>query len=229
MSDFANINSLLSKTNSSSNDDKQRPDDATVEFNKRMEKINLQQTEKEVMQKAASLGIPHIDLTSFPVSTEALRVISEEEANSKKIVCFFYNQDQLRIGCLEYTKEIEEMGYQMGEEFHANAQIYLISQNSFAKVLEIYKTLPKIKAISKDLIITDESLKKYQEKVPRRGHCKHGHRLGFRARSIIDCSVHITLLEEDRNIPDSIHRRKAERNHGIPAILYDPVIQVVRL
>jgi len=164
MSDFPSISKLLPKK---SDDDtpKERVDDQTATFEKKIQNIGLKQIEKDVIQKAALVGIPHIDLSVFPVSSEALKIISEEEVREKKIVCFYYSQEEIRFGCVEYTKEIEEMTQKIGVRSHANTKVYLISQHSLDKVLELYKTLPKIKVISKDLVITDESLKKYQEQV----------------------------------------------------------------
>ncbi len=164
MSDFQSIDKLLKKKG---DDDtkKERADDQTLTFEKKMVDIGLHQIEKDTMKKAVQLGIPHIDLSVFPVSSEALKIIPEEEVREKKVVCFYHSQEEVRFGCVEYTKEIEEMTQQIGVRSHANIKVYLISQHSLDKVLELYKALPVIKVISKDLVITDESLKKYQEKV----------------------------------------------------------------
>ena len=62
------------------------------------------------------------------------------------------------MGCVDYTEEIKELAYQLGEKHHANVQVYLISESSFAKALKLYANLPVVKPVSKDLNITDEEL-----------------------------------------------------------------------
>jgi type II secretory ATPase GspE/PulE/Tfp pilus assembly ATPase PilB-like protein len=57
------------------------------------------------------------------------------------------------------------MAYQMGERHHANAKIYIISENSLEKVLKLYANLPVVKPITKDINITDEELNKFKEGV----------------------------------------------------------------
>ncbi len=164
MSDFPSISKLLPKRDDDKSEEK-KVDEKTATFEKKIEEIGLKQAEKEVIKKATRVGIPHINLASFPISSEALKVISEEEARENSLICFYHSQEEIRFGCLEYTKEIEEIVHQIGERLHSNVKIYLISKHSLDKIFELYQTLPKIKAISKDLIITDEALQKYQEQI----------------------------------------------------------------
>jgi len=140
-------------------------DSAGVKFSKKMEEISISDKEKSAMKKAVSFGLPHIDLSQFPVSSEALRAIPEVQARDKKVICFYYTMEEIRLGCVEPSKEIEEIAYQIGERHHAQVGTYLISDHSLGRVLKLYETLPKIKPISKEINITEEELAKYQEGV----------------------------------------------------------------
>ncbi len=167
MSDFPSINSLLGKSG-------KKPagavpasgvgpnQDVEKKFEKKLHEIDLKTKEKMVAKQAASFGLPYIDLSAFPISSEALRVIPEEQSREQKVICFFSVAEEMRLGCVDYTDEIKELAYQLGERHHANTQVYLISENSFAKAAKLYANLPTVKPVSKDINITDEELEKFK-------------------------------------------------------------------
>ncbi|MFH1789895.1 MAG: GspE/PulE family protein [bacterium] len=163
MSDFPTIQSLLKDEDDQSA--KQDKESATSKFKDKINQMDLSAKEIEVINSAAKIGLPHIDLASFPVSSEALRTISEEQAREKKAVCFFYTPEEVRIGCVDFNKNIEELAFQIGERKHAHVATYLISENSFQKVISLYKNLPIVKPISKDIIISEKDLLKYQSEI----------------------------------------------------------------
>jgi len=161
-SDFPSIGNLLSKPN----DDqvaKQPPSstDVTAKFSQRMKKIELKEKEEITKQTAQSLGLPYIDLATFPVSAEALRAIPKELAQERGIVCFYAASEEMRVGILVPSEELGQFIFGLGERHHAQVGIYLISENSFERVLKLYENLPIIKEISKDINITDEDLNKF--------------------------------------------------------------------
>ncbi len=167
MSDFPSIKTLLDKTGKKSGAGAAPPvtginATAPDKFEKKMREIDVSNKEDLTAKQAASLGLSYIDLSAFPISGEALRIIPEEMAKEKKIICFFSMIEELRLGCVEYTEEIKELAYQIGERHHANMQIYLISENSFTKAMKLYVNLPVVKPVSKDINITDEELEKFK-------------------------------------------------------------------
>ena len=168
MSDFPSINSLLGKSKKPSpapaGSVVPQNGSATVEekFAKKIQEIDIKTKEEIVAKNAASLGLPHIDLTGFAIAAEALGTIPEAEAREKNVICFFNAAGEIRLGCVNYSETISELAYQLGERHHANAQVYLISENSFAKALKLYANLPIIKPVTKDINITDEELEKFK-------------------------------------------------------------------
>jgi type II secretory ATPase GspE/PulE/Tfp pilus assembly ATPase PilB-like protein len=81
------------------------------------------------------------------------------------VVCFYLAPEDVRVGVVEPTPELNEFIYQLGERHHAKAEIYLISEHSLESALKLYATLPIIKPISKDINITDEELSRFQESI----------------------------------------------------------------
>lgn len=160
-SDFQNISSLLKKSDDKSAKPAPAFDDPQAKFQKKMTQISLKDKEKEVEGLAASLQMPYIDLGKFPVPSEVLRAIPEAVAKEKGVVCFYYSTEELRVGCINPSEEIKEMVYQLGERHHTKTVLYLISENSFNKVLALYANLPVVKEVTKDINITDEELNKF--------------------------------------------------------------------
>jgi len=166
-SGFGSIQNLLKQNQDEEGEDNKEKDfdSAEAKFSKKIAEITTLEKEKIVMRKAGSLGLPHIDLSQFPVSSEALRTIPEEQARAEKVICFYYSIEEIRLGCVEPTKEVEEIAYQIAERHHAQVGIYLISEHSLERVLKLYATLPLIKPINKEINITDDELAKYQASI----------------------------------------------------------------
>ncbi|MEK7681095.1 MAG: GspE/PulE family protein [Patescibacteria group bacterium] len=166
MNDFPSISSLLKSKKSGSNSKTQGKDETTEQkFDKKMESIDLKSKEEEVSASAASQGISYIDLVGFPISSEALKLMPENEARELEAVCFFNSSGEVRLGCVKFNEGIKEFAYQLGERNHANVAIYLLSKNSFEKAMKLYANLPVVKPVSKDINITDEELDKFKSGV----------------------------------------------------------------
>ena len=135
-------------------------------FAKKMAQVAVRQKEVETMRLAAASGFPHIDLEQFPVAQQALQILPREKAKSAQAVCFFYSQDQLRIGALDPSQpEVQALIKELEEETGAHGALYVISQKSLDRVLEMYNRLPEIKAITKDIAIAEADLQRVQADV----------------------------------------------------------------
>lgn len=173
MSNFASIDDLLKKDEKSDGQATgKKPSLSMAEesvaekFQKKMVKISEKEKEREAMRRAAQIGFPHIDLEKFPVSHEALRQLPKEEAERLQAVCFFASPDEVRIGALDPTKEeVQNLLHELEERNRANGAVYTISEDSLKRILELYKTLPQIKPVSKDVEIKEEDLEKVQANV----------------------------------------------------------------
>ena len=166
MSDFPSISDLVGKGSQAggvpASSQKPSYQSTGVKFAKKMEQITIKEKEQLVEQQAAALGLPYIDLATFPVPSEALRVIPEEQAAETGLVCFYFASGDLRVGAVNPTDEIKTMARELGEHWHAPVSLYLISEHSFTRVLELYKNLPVVRPITKDIVITDEELNRYE-------------------------------------------------------------------
>lgn len=175
MSDFPSIDELLNKTqapnapagnvpassvsNAPSSTVLPVSSAAEASLAKKMGDIALKEHEKEAMRLAAEFRLPHIDLEKFPIAQVALRVLSKERAETAHAICFFSSDDEFRIGAVDpnhpdvavLIKEIEDTS-------RAHGKLYVISEKSFGRVIDLYKTLPTIAPITKDVSISAEDL-----------------------------------------------------------------------
>ena len=131
-------------------------------FSSKMEQIGLQGKEETAAGQAQAAGLPYIDLSAFPVSSEALRAIPKEQAQELGVVCFFFTPEQIRLGVLATGAKVEELAYQLAERHHAKVSVYLISEHSLENVLKLYAHLPIVKPVTKDIAITDEELNSFE-------------------------------------------------------------------
>ncbi len=179
MSDLPSIDSLLKQSPSSSG----APDDDAVAsaqaspinisspevtdaFKKKMASVAVKEKETEAARYASSIGFPHIDLEKFPVSTEALKQVDSDRAKKLGAVCFFVNQSQVRVGAKDPNKEgVAELLAELEEKNYASGALYVISEHSFNRILDLYRTLPKITPIKKTVEIAEQDLAAVQASV----------------------------------------------------------------
>ncbi len=169
MSDFPTIDDLMHAGTDTSTPVDSSDSQMTSEkkaLSKKMSEIKKKEREIEAARFAASIGIPHIDLTKFPITHEALRQITREDAEAEGVVCFFATGDEIRIGALDpTTARAEEILKDIEMKKHAHGALYVISEVSLAHVLDLYNKLPTVKPITKDVEITVDALSRVQASV----------------------------------------------------------------
>lgn len=159
MSDFPSISNLVDK--------KTKPvlNDPQAKFATKMKQIQRGEIEKQVAMRAQELGLHYIDLSSFPVSSEALKALPLNVAQEKQAVCFYATPSVIKIGCAEPDDNIQELAFQLGERSHAEVNVYLISPDSLERVFKLYANLPIVKPISKEINITNADLERFQSSI----------------------------------------------------------------
>jgi len=135
-------------------------------FLKEEEKIRLKSIEKATAIKANDLNVPYVDLFGFPVSPEALILIPKEDSKRLKIVCFYYDGSQLRLGCINpEDKEIQNLNKELSEKYFCKSKIYLISQNSLDYAIRVYDAIPEAREIISGVEIKEEDIKKFEKDI----------------------------------------------------------------
>jgi len=140
--------------------------DIEKKFSKKMDVIKRKELEVEAQRSSVQMGFPHIDLQKFPITSEALKQIPREMAEKLEVVCFFSIPDEVRIGAIDPNQEeVQQLLAEVEDRNHAHGALYVISKSSFDRVMELYKTLPVIKPLTKDIEIKLEELEKIKGKI----------------------------------------------------------------
>ncbi len=154
MSDFASIKNLTNPT-----DDEES---VAGRFAIKQEEIKLKEIERETKNRADLLDLDYASLIRFPLSPEALSLVPEEKARLLKAIPFYYDGNNIRLGCVEPTEEVAELMAELKEKLFSDIKLYLISDHSFAYALDAYKSVPKIKKAEGGVDITEEGLEKFK-------------------------------------------------------------------
>ncbi len=134
---------------------------AQDKFLRKQEELAKKNLERVTQAKARKLGLPYIHLVGFPISPEAIKLISEEEARRLRAVCFFYDGKSIRVGTVEPTEEVIDKLEELAKEYHAEGKLYLISETSLNSALYYYRSLPKIREVIRGVKISEKDLAKY--------------------------------------------------------------------
>lgn len=116
-----------------------------------LDDVNHKMQEEETKARAASLGLPYIDLYNFPIDFNVLGLFTEAEAKEAKAVPFYKDQQDLRLGALEpdnalLVQKIEEMSLKN------KVTVYLISPQSFSNTFRLYSKVLKPKLTQDEVI-----------------------------------------------------------------------------
>lgn len=134
-------------------------------FQVKQKEINIKEMEQVAEKSANGQGVPYINLFGFPISPEALALIEEERAKDLQAVPFFYDGKRIRIGAIDPLDEmVIKMAQELGKKYFSEIEVYLISQNSFQNALKLYRSVPKVRKISRGVEVSEEDLNRFSEK-----------------------------------------------------------------
>lgn len=141
------------------------PASTAEKLEEKMEEIRLQEIEKQTREKADSLGLGYLELKGFPIAPEAIALVPRAEAETMQAVIFFRNEEEIRLGVVEPTKETDALVEKLKKDFSANVIPYLISPESFRLAYKLYDALPEIKEVIYGVRIDEAALQKYASEI----------------------------------------------------------------
>lgn len=140
-------------------------DEVAQKLNSKLTDIATKEKENEVEKKATALGLSYINLDKFPISQEALKLISEEQAEALQTICFLFTGEEIRLASINPNNpQVSNLAKELGDIHHARVKVYMISENSFEIASKIYAKIPTIIHLE-GINITEEALSKFDEKL----------------------------------------------------------------
>jgi len=131
----------------------------------RMAEIELRDRERLTQEKALQLDLPYISLHQFPISPEAISLIPRTKANEAKVVAFYTQGSDIRVGLLEPSPLVDALMTQLEKETRAEIKKYLISPSSFAEAEKLYDALPDVKEVLFGYRIEEADLARYEKEI----------------------------------------------------------------
>ncbi|MCK4539762.1 type II/IV secretion system protein [Candidatus Parcubacteria bacterium] len=160
-----NVQSIENLIAASKNGDVIDDESAQAKFQSKQKQIKVKEMERKAEAEASGLGVSYINLFGFPISPEALSIVDEENAGRIKAVCFFYDGKKIRLGAVNpRNSDVVDILQKLCTELYCDGEIYLISQNSLDYALELYKSIPKVREISRGVELSEADLNKFSEK-----------------------------------------------------------------
>lgn len=148
--------------------------------------IALKEKEQETEAAAQQLGLGYINLVGFPIGPETISAIRKEDAEKLRAVCFLKTLGQIRIGAVDpENADLPPLLAAMRDKYHAQVELYVISEHSYETAIRLYDRLPKIRKMTSDLEIATSDLEKFKSSV---------HSLADIAKHITTTSVTDTFI-----------------------------------
>lgn len=117
-------------------------------LDKKLSTIEEQHKEEEIKQQATTTGWPYINLKSFPISQDAIKIVRPEQAKALQTVCFLYTNEELRLASTNpENPQLGQLKKELEDKYHVHLKIYLTSQASLNIALAIYDKIPVIEQI----------------------------------------------------------------------------------
>ncbi len=162
-----NINDLLKQSRKISD---VKPSISSKEEEEKLRKklidIELKNKEEKIAVQARQSGLPYISLVDFPISPEALSLISQEESLRYKLVCFYRTEQMAKLASTRTeSSELAEYRERLEGAYGFKTELYLISEHSFDFVFQRYATLPKISKPTKGIEISSDDIECFKNKI----------------------------------------------------------------
>ncbi len=146
-------------------DDKKEKDSPRAILDEKISELGQDSIEREVESRASSSGLPYVDFRKTGIDKEALLVLTKEEMQSLRLVCFLNQNNKIYFGAVEASKEVEEKIFNTAQGLKSEAGLFLISESSFKMALKEYDNIPKKTEVKKVLSIKGTDLEKYKDDV----------------------------------------------------------------
>ena len=131
-----------------------------------MEQIGLKEKEQDTESTAHQLGLGYINLVGFPIGPETISALPREEAERLKTVCFLKTLGQIRLGTVNPEHpDIPPLMAALGTKYHAQVELYVVSEHGFLTAMRLYDRLPKVRKVTSDVEIVSSDLERLQGKV----------------------------------------------------------------
>ncbi|PJE75739.1 hypothetical protein COV04_03175 [Candidatus Uhrbacteria bacterium CG10_big_fil_rev_8_21_14_0_10_48_11] len=139
---------------------------AAQKLTDKLRSLRFQSKEVEVQAEASSSGLPYFNLEGFPINPESLGLITEEEARSLGLVCFWFSIDDMRLGSVNpMSSAVQKKVAELAAAHHTTPKLYFISFESLRIALAAYSRVPKVRNHHAGVEVTAKDIAKHTAEI----------------------------------------------------------------
>ena len=128
--------------------------------------IALKEKETGTAATAQQLGLGYINLVGFPIGPETIALLRKADAEKLQTVCFLKTAGQIRLGTINPDQpELQPLIAALGAKYHADVELYMISEHSLKVATRLYDRLPRIRKTTSDVEIATSDLERLQSTI----------------------------------------------------------------
>lgn len=125
--------------------------------------LQRKELEQRVEAEARAAGFPYINLSSMPISQEALSLVPLAQAKTLGVVPFLYAGGEIRLGAVNpRSPQLAALAGDLGQRHRAHVVVYAVSEPSFQHGLDLYRTLPEVVEATPGVSISAQDLEAFQ-------------------------------------------------------------------
>lgn len=135
-------------------------------FKKKLSDIRIKEKEAEAQAQARELKLPYINLKAFPISPEVLVTIDENVARELKVICFYRDDNSIRLGAVDpILAEVSKLLKKLEKKTAKSVQLYKISEHSFNMAFKLYAVLPKHREVVTGVEIKEKDIRRFEQEL----------------------------------------------------------------
>lgn len=153
----------LQNTSSPSDDPKKNKE----QLDKTLNRIGHEDEEREAQGIAQSIGLPYVNLSSYPIEPKVLMLIPEEEAKKYRLVAFLRDNDNKVHLATDFPQNESLTSFIEGKSNDLNEDFLLsfTSKTGLDHSLDLYRTLAPDKAVDETVRVTEDLEKNFDAKL----------------------------------------------------------------
>ncbi len=122
--------------------------------------------ERQAAFNAQSLGLPYINLYGFPINLKALSLLSQKDAETAEMVCFYLDESEVRVGTPNPKNQYQASTIEALKKHNLVVSLYLISQSSFKGAIKNYEDIMHVQEHTEARVeVTDEIMAELGDKI----------------------------------------------------------------
>lgn len=141
-------------------------EDKQEELERKLGAISRRRIEEQTFLHSKRLGLDYIELSKYPISSNALSILTKDEAKAVETICFLHTAQGISLATVDSkSASFKKLRADLEKRFEQPIFIYLISRETFNEVLKQYDLLPVYKPMPEGVELSAEDVGRFREAI----------------------------------------------------------------